>query len=111
MSIASNTILVSDLWYPSLISAIDCTKSVLNDIRVFNKDEWVVRYPQLREKEDTSEPEQGPSCRPKSGRRSLSFADDPTFETDVVLEGRPLGMGRSLTLANIHEDLNLLSTS
>ena len=83
----------------------------MNDIRVFNKDEWVVRYPQLREKEDTSDPEQGPSRRPKSGRRSLSFADDPTFETDVVLEGRPLGMGRSLTLANIHEDEDRCATS
>ncbi|KAF8177023.1 transmembrane GTPase fzo1 [Pholiota molesta] len=32
-----------------LVSAIDSTKTVLSDIRTFNKDEWVVRYPELRQ--------------------------------------------------------------
>jgi len=87
-----------------LISAIDSTREVLSDIRVFNKDEWVVRYPQLREKEDTPAAEEGSSRRPKAMRRSLSFADDPTFETEVVIGGPRQSIGRSLTLADIHED-------
>ncbi|KAF7767970.1 hypothetical protein Agabi119p4_7213 [Agaricus bisporus var. burnettii] len=59
-----------------LLSAVDATKSVLSDIRSFNSDNWVVRYPQLREP-DTNEP------RKLSPRRSLSFIDDPSFEAEV----------------------------
>lgn len=72
-----------------LVNAIDSTKTILGDIRTFNKDEWVVRYPQIREEDSPSTP------RP-SMRRSLSFADDPTSQTPVIL-----GMTRSLTLASI----------
>ncbi|KAK7464774.1 mitofusin [Stygiomarasmius scandens] len=60
-----------------LVNAIDSTKSILENIRVFNREEWVVRYPQLSDKSDKKRP---------SGRRSLSFADDPLSETEVVLK-------------------------
>ncbi|KAK0464709.1 transmembrane GTPase fzo1 [Desarmillaria tabescens] len=80
-----------------LVKAIDETKSILGDIRTFNKEEWVVRYPQLREQDATP-----PSVSSgRSLRRSLSFADDPTTETDVVLSGARQGMTRSITLASI----------
>ena len=69
----------------SLISAINSTRTVLNDIRAFNKDEWVVRYPQLREKdEEPSKPD--PSFSLHRSRHTLSFADDPSRETEVVIE-------------------------
>lgn len=32
-----------------LVNAIDQTKSILDEIRTFNKNEWVVRYPELKE--------------------------------------------------------------
>jgi len=66
-----------------LISAIDATKVVLNDIRAFNRDEWVVRYPQLREMDRDPSSEHGFSS---SSRHALSFADDPTNETEVVVD-------------------------
>ncbi|KAF8527015.1 hypothetical protein BU17DRAFT_82549 [Hysterangium stoloniferum] len=65
-----------------LARAIDSTKSILNDLRVFNKDSWVVRYPQISPSSDNS-------------RRSMSFADDSTSTTEVVV--RP-GLQRSATL-------------
>ncbi|KAL0061805.1 mitofusin [Marasmius tenuissimus] len=78
-----------------LVNALDNTKSILNDIRKFNKDEWVVRYPQL--KECASVPaEEVP--RRRSMRRSMSFADDPATETEVVVKQ---GMTRSVTLSSI----------
>ncbi|KAJ7623341.1 hypothetical protein FB45DRAFT_797397 [Roridomyces roridus] len=67
-----------------LVDAIDSTKSILSDIRIFNKDDWVVRYPQLRE---------GPEG---SLRRSLSFADDPKTQTPVKLS-----LTRSVTVADV----------
>ncbi|KAJ7224405.1 hypothetical protein GGX14DRAFT_650197 [Mycena pura] len=70
-----------------LVDAIDSTKSILDDIRVFNKDDWVVRYPQLREE---------PSAGTDGLRRSLSFADDPAANTPVRL-----GLTRSVTLASV----------
>ncbi|KAF7370742.1 Transmembrane GTPase [Mycena sanguinolenta] len=69
-----------------LVDAIDSTKSILDEIRVFNKDDWVVRYPQLRE---------DPTA-PDTLRRSLSFADDPASQTSVKL-----GLTRSVTLASL----------
>ena len=72
-------------------------------MRVFYKDEWVVRYPQLRE-----QPVQMPSKAPKPHkmmRRTLSFADDPTSETEVISNAKP-GMTRSLTLASIADVQN-----
>ncbi|KAJ7634152.1 hypothetical protein DFH06DRAFT_1221237 [Mycena polygramma] len=69
-------------------TAIDSTKSILDDIRVFNKDDWVVRYPQLKDDPQA----------PNSLRRSLSFADDPASHTPVRL-----GLTRSVTLAAVSE--------
>ncbi|KAF7356738.1 Transmembrane GTPase [Mycena venus] len=69
-----------------LVDAIDSTKSILDDLRVFNKDDWVVRYPQLRD---------DPTA-PDTLRRSLSFADDPASQTPVRL-----GLTRSVTLASV----------
>ncbi|KAK7030625.1 transmembrane GTPase [Favolaschia claudopus] len=69
-----------------LVDAIDSTKSILNDLRVFNKDDWVVRYPQLR-----PDP-----AAPDSLHRSLSFADDPASQTSVKF-----GLTRSVTLASL----------
>ncbi|KAH9480260.1 Transmembrane GTPase fzo1 [Psilocybe cubensis] len=89
-----------------LVAAIDSTKEILSEIRTFNKDEWVVRYPQLREQktqqDEDVEPTEASSSRPrKSMRRSLSFADDPTFETEVIIGSQRHGPTRSMTLASI----------
>jgi mitofusin len=72
-------------------------------MRVFYKDEWVVRYPQLRE-----QPVQMPSKAPKPHQmmqRTLSFAEDPTSETKVLSNAKP-GMTCSLTLASITDVQN-----
>jgi mitofusin len=37
------------LW--RLVNAIDSTKEILNDLRVFSKEEWVIRYPPHREQQ------------------------------------------------------------
>ena len=91
-----------------LIRAIDHTKQLLGGLRVFNKDEWVVRYPQLREPtESTPLPDETSPISPprpeKSMRRSLSFADDPSVETDVVLNTSIKGPRRALTLTSLSE--------
>ena len=80
------------------------------DIQVFNKDEWVVRYPQLREQSVSTEEVNSSLPRPKYARRSLSFADDPNFAADVVIGG-PQKLTRSVTLASISDvkDENLPS--
>ncbi|TRM56926.1 hypothetical protein BD626DRAFT_465621 [Schizophyllum amplum] len=75
-----------------LVHAIDSTTSVLDEIRKFNKEEWVIRYPQL-----AAQPAEEGSSR-KIPRRSLSFVDDPLNETDVVVQ-RP-GHGRSVTVSS-----------
>ena len=79
---------------PSLLGSLGSTKQLLSDIRVFNKDSWTIRYPKLSTKADGAEP---PPKR-RGVRRSLSFMDDPSSETDVVLER---SLTRSLTLASI----------
>lgn len=89
-----------------LVQAIDSTKVVLNGIRSFNNDEWVVRYPQLREStvEPAADQPAKPSSQPKLSRRSLSFADDPNFETEVAVDTR-IAPRRSLTMPVVPEDL------
>ena len=72
------------------------------DFQVFNKDEWVVRYPQLREQSVSVEEVNSSLPRPKYARRSLSFADDPSFAADVVIGG-PQKLTRSVTLASISD--------
>ena len=61
---------------------------------MFNKDSWTIRYPKLSTKVEEVEP----SPKRRGVRRSLTFMDDPTSETDVILER---GLTRSLTLASI----------
>ena len=85
------------------MNAIDSTKGILSDIRTFNKEEWVVRYPQLHEV-SSQEPEETTSTRSKlykGIRQSLSFADDPTFQTEVVFSGDGPGVSRAMVLASI----------
>lgn len=80
-----------------LVNAIDATKSILNDIRTFNKDEWIIRYPQYKEAVDAVAPS---VPHRKALRRSLSFADDPSAKTEVVLRKK---MQRSVTVSQISE--------
>lgn len=70
----------------SLLSAIDSTQVMLSDIRAFNRDEWVVRYPQFRDKDGEPSSEMGLSSSKNRACLSLSFADDPTHEKDVVID-------------------------
>ncbi|KAF9068562.1 hypothetical protein BDP27DRAFT_1363982 [Rhodocollybia butyracea] len=83
-----------------LVNAIDATKSILNDIRTFNKDEWIIRYPQYKEAVEAVSPSSVP--RRKALRRSLSFADDPSSETQVVVRKK---MQRSVTVSRISENV------
>ena len=91
-----------------ILGAIDASEEILTELRTFNKGPWVVRYPQLREQPEP-QPEEAPADntssapRRKSLRRSLSFADDPTFQTDVVVAPTRKGMPRSVTLTAIPE--------
>lgn len=93
----------------SLVAAIDSTKGILSEIRTFNKEEWVVRYPQLREHpapaQESSETSPVTPKRRRGIRRSLSFADDPSTETEVVLSEPRMGITRSVTLASIADAL------
>lgn len=91
-----------------LLNALDNAKSIIRDLQLFNK-EWLVRYPQLKDQQQSSEPPASDSsdadaikaARRKSMRRSLSFADDPSFQADVVVTPSKKGISRSLTLASI----------
>lgn len=89
-----------------LVNAIDSTKSILNDLRVFNKDDWVVRYPQLQDKQQQPEEEVAEPKRRKSLRRSMTFADDPTSQTEVVVGSQRKGLTRSVTLASVADAEN-----
>lgn len=83
------------------MNAIDSTKSVLDDLRVFNKAEWVVRYPQLHE-QPLETVQSSTTSQPRSSlRRSLSFADDPLSQTEVIVGSTRKGLTRSVTLASI----------
>ncbi|TDL19740.1 hypothetical protein BD410DRAFT_773683 [Rickenella mellea] len=82
----------------SLVHAIDSTKSILTGIRDFNKEDWVVRYPHFR---DSSQEQLETTKRPGYQRRSMSFADDPRTETEVVFAEPRKSMTRSLTLASL----------
>ncbi|KAF8827993.1 hypothetical protein HHX47_DHR4000931 [Lentinula edodes] len=83
-----------------LVNAIDATKSILRDVRAFNKDEWIIRYPQYKEAIETVSPPPTASRR-KSLRRSLTFADDPATETEVVVRKK---LQRSVTVSPISEN-------
>jgi mitofusin len=89
------------------VTAIDATQGVIGDIREFNKKNWTVRYPQFATKADepapaeaiATETETAPARRARV-RRSLSFADDPSAEHDVVFTPAK-HMQRSMTLATV----------
>lgn len=91
-----------------LLNALDDTKSIIHELQDCNK-EWVVRYPQLKDHQlsepsgtsEAADADASKSARRKSMRRSLSFADDPSFTADVVVTPSRKGMARSLTLASI----------
>ncbi|KAH7885187.1 hypothetical protein F5I97DRAFT_1810228 [Phlebopus sp. FC_14] len=83
-----------------VLGALDATKNVLGDLRNYNKDHWVVRYPTLKEQPGEQSPSRGKKPR-RSLRRSLSFADDPENHTDVVYTPERQGSARALTLASI----------
>ncbi|KAJ3988347.1 transmembrane GTPase fzo1 [Lentinula detonsa] len=81
-----------------LVNAIDATKSIMLDLQTFNKDQWIIRYPQYKEAIETVSPTSAP--RRKSLRRSLTFVDDPVTETEVVVRKK---MQRSVTVSPISE--------
>ncbi|OCH90441.1 hypothetical protein OBBRIDRAFT_887710 [Obba rivulosa] len=83
----------------NLLIAMDETTAVLNGLRKFNKESWVVRYPQLVEQPSASGSSTSP--RRKQMRRSLSFPDEPSFQAEVVLNPSAKGMTRSISLASI----------
>ncbi|KZV70402.1 hypothetical protein PENSPDRAFT_752597 [Peniophora sp. CONT] len=87
-----------------LLGALDASKDILNDIRIFNKDAWTVRYPHFRDTsaQDAPATVAAPNPRRKSYRRSLSFADEPAVETEVVIT--PSGSASSTTISSISEE-------
>ncbi|KAG8964048.1 mitofusin [Tulasnella sp. 425] len=84
-----------------ITGAIDDTKAILTDVRQFNKLSWIVRYPQFRPASPS--PPNSPNKRRPSSRHSLSFADEPAKEIDVV-SSRRKSMKRSLTLASVADE-------
>ncbi|WVR09165.1 hypothetical protein IAU60_006227 [Kwoniella sp. DSM 27419] len=83
-----------------LAKAIDSSLYLLSDLKNFNGEQWTVRYPHLNPVEPV-EPG-SPSPRPSMTRRTLTFADEPSQSTDVVLSSTPTvrrTLKRSLTLA------------
>ena len=93
--------------FPRLLNAIDATKTILRDLRAFNQSSWVVRYPQFRdhtEEKSQDTQEASKSLRRKSVRRSLSFADDMSFQAEVVVNSPRKGISRSITLATIPDE-------
>ncbi|KAG2101505.1 hypothetical protein BD769DRAFT_1654885 [Suillus cothurnatus] len=88
-----------------LIQALDSSKSILGELRRFNKEEWVVRYPTLHE-QPSAEPSSSSRTKPRrSLRRSLSFADDPNNQTEVLYTPVREGLTRAVTLASISDVL------
>jgi len=79
------------------LSAIGSTKSLLSDLRSFNNEHWVVRYPVLEDQPQT------PEVRRPTSHRSLSIADDSSFRTDVVVTPARGGLVRSITLPDALE--------
>ncbi|KAF8631009.1 hypothetical protein AX15_002624 [Amanita polypyramis BW_CC] len=80
-----------------IVDGLDATRSILNDMRASNKNEWVIRYPQFRYSQEAS-----PSS--ESNRRSLSLADDPSSEWDVLIAAPHKSLARSSTLPDVAEN-------
>ncbi|KIO02785.1 hypothetical protein M404DRAFT_147339 [Pisolithus tinctorius Marx 270] len=83
-----------------LLVGLDTTQRLLGDVRDFNNNEWVVRYPTLQESNPNDETS-APRKSRRSIRRSLSFADDPDSQTDVVYTPSRNGSACAVTLASI----------
>ncbi|KAI6166638.1 hypothetical protein EDD17DRAFT_1544839 [Pisolithus thermaeus] len=77
-----------------LLTGLDTVQRLLGDVRDFNKNKWVVRYPTLQETDSNSETSTSRRSR-RSIRRSLSFADDPDSQTDVIYTPSHNGLVRS----------------
>ncbi|KAF8558274.1 hypothetical protein OG21DRAFT_1504324 [Imleria badia] len=82
----------------SLLGAIDAAKAILTDLRQFSRNDWVVRYPLLHEDESATPSSTKPH---RSIRRSLSFADDPASQTEIVYTPSRQRSTRAITLASI----------
>ncbi|KAG8998201.1 mitofusin [Tulasnella sp. JGI-2019a] len=92
--------------YKGILDAIDKSKDILNDLRVFNKESWVMRYPTFKE---SAPPSPTSNQRRPLARRSLTFADNPNHETEVVMASSKRGlMKRSMTLASVHDETSRL---
>jgi mitofusin len=85
----------------SLLGAIDGTKTILAGLREYNKNDWIVRYPTLQE-QPSDDTLTVPVPKPRrSIRRSLSFADDPSNQTDIIYTPSRPGLTHAVTLASI----------
>ncbi|KAG6335614.1 hypothetical protein ID866_3471 [Astraeus odoratus] len=83
-----------------LLGALEASQSILGNLRDFNKNEWIVRYPTLQEGPDSNIRSNKPR---RSIRRSLSFADDPSTQTDVIYSPTRKGLTHAITLASIED--------
>ncbi|KIK98982.1 hypothetical protein PAXRUDRAFT_823268 [Paxillus rubicundulus Ve08.2h10] len=84
-----------------LLSAIDGTKIILAGLREYNKNDWIVRYPTLQEQPSDGAPTASVPKPRRSIRRSLSFADDPSNQTDIIYSPSRPGLTHTVTLASI----------
>ncbi|ODN74685.1 hypothetical protein L202_07016 [Cryptococcus amylolentus CBS 6039] len=82
-----------------LAKAIDSSVYLLADLKNFNGEQWTVRYPHLKSAESV---QPGSPSRPGMSRRTLTFADEPSHSTDVVLSSTPTArqsIKRSISVA------------
>lgn len=87
-----------------MLGAIDATKGILSGLREFNKNDWVVRYPTLQEQPTDASVTPSDIKPRRSIRRSLSFADDPSNQTEIVYTPSRQGSTRAVTLASIVDE-------
>lgn len=80
-----------------VLSALESAKSLLGDLRTFNNEHYVIRYPVL-----DNQPQDSPARRPTS-HRSFSVADDSSFRADVAVSQAKGGLVRSITLLDALE--------
>lgn len=85
----------------SLLGAIGATKGILAGLQEFNKNDWVVRYPTLQERPNDASVTPSNTKLRCSIRRSLSFADDPSSQTEIVYTPSRQDSTRAVTLASI----------
>ncbi|KAG8214684.1 P-loop containing nucleoside triphosphate hydrolase protein [Butyriboletus roseoflavus] len=85
----------------NLLGAIDATQAILAGLREFNKNDWVVRYPTLQAQPNDASVAPSKAKLRCSIRRSLTFADDPSCQTEIVYTPSRQGSTRTVTLASI----------